>query len=106
MKKVSRILSLMGVALASSVAITACGGGNYAHAAPVSVANSSGTIMFGTEKIISLEKDTASGNRVKARYSSAGGTMYVADDAAWSRYAKLRSGLSVPVDALNLPKLS
>lgn len=84
------------VAIAAAAALMACGG--QAQAAPTSVNNATGTVVYGTDALISVEKDTSSGNnRVKARY--AGGVQYVEDDRGWSRYAALRAGMNKVVDA-------
>lgn len=64
---------------------------------PTAVKNATGNIVYGTEQLLSIEKDTSAGNRVKARYAS--GVQYVADDAAWSVFAKLQAGLVKPVAA-------
>lgn len=63
---------------------------------PAAVNNATGTAVYGTEQALSIEKEAVT-NRVKVRYSS--GIQYVADDAAWSRYAALKAGMSKPVDA-------
>lgn len=64
---------------------------------PTSVLNATGTTTYPTDPALSIEKDTSSGNRVKVKYSS--GYQYVADDAAWTRYAALKAGLTKPVDS-------
>lgn len=67
---------------------------------PTSVNNSTGNTTYGTEQALAVQKDTAAGyNRTAVKYSS--GYQYVNDDAAWSRYAALKAGLSKPVDAPN-----
>lgn len=83
-------VAILGAALA------ACGGKVHA-AAPTSVNNTAGTATYGTELASSVEKDTAAGyNRTKVKYPS--GFQYVTDDAAWSRYAAIKAGLTKPVD--------
>lgn len=87
MKKVAfAIIATLGV-------LTACGGA-FAGT-PTAVSNVTGTVVYGTEQALSVEKDTSSGNRAKVRYSS--GFQYVTDDAAWSRHAKIVSGFVLPV---------
>jgi hypothetical protein len=55
------------------------------------VTNSTGTVVYGTASALAIQKNTDSGNRVAVLYSS--GWQYVADDAAWSKYAKLVAGV-------------
>ncbi len=83
-------------AAAALAALAACGG--QAHAAPTLVANTAGTVVYGSEQAVSAEKDTSAGyNRVAVRYAS--GTQYINDDAAWSKFAKVVSGFYIPVAA-------
>jgi hypothetical protein len=79
-------------ALAATLALAANAG------TPTAVVNATGTAVGGTDSIVSIRKDTTSGNRVAARYMG-GATGYIADDAGWNKYAKLKSGLGVAVDA-------
>lgn len=62
---------------------------------PIAVVSATGTAVYGTGPVLSVEKDTNSGNRVKVKFAN--GFQYVADDAAWSKLAKITSGLAVPV---------
>lgn len=76
-------------------ALAACGLGTSHAGTPTSVVNATGTVVYGTEAVLSIEKDTTSGNRVKVKYPT--GYQYADDDAAWSRYALFTRGLYKPV---------
>jgi hypothetical protein len=51
-----------------------------------SVVNATGTVVYGAKAVLSIDKDTSSGNRVAVKYSS--GVQYVIDDASWTKYGK------------------
>lgn len=94
--KMRKSFNTFAIMAAAAFALAACGG--QAHAAPTAVVNANGTAVYGTEQAVSIEKDTSAGyNRTKVKYSS--GVQYVNDDAAWSKFAKLQAGLSIPVAA-------
>lgn len=72
----------------------------YANAAPTAVRDANSAITYGTTQALAIEKDTSAGyNRVAVKYAS--GWLYVADDAAWSRFAAFQAGLTNPVTANN-----
>jgi hypothetical protein len=77
-------------------AVLAAGVGHAFAGTANSVKNAPGTIAYGTDQLISVEKDVTT-TRVKARYSS--GIQYVQDNASWTTYAKLVAGFKVAVAA-------
>lgn len=60
-------------------------------AIPGAVKRADGTAVFGMDQILSVKKDFSTGDRTAIRYSS--GVQYVKDDAAWSKYAKVKAYL-------------
>lgn len=91
-----RITSKLFAALAvlCVFALTACGGAQAADF----VANAPGTVVYGAGTLLSVEKNSDSGNRVAARYSS--GIQYVADDGAWSKYGALVAAMGAKAVAV------
>jgi hypothetical protein len=71
--------------------LAACGGGN-AVAAEAVKSTASPSVITGEAIIVSVEKDTSSGNRALIRKTN-GAQAYVNDDGMWTRYTEIVSSM-------------
>lgn len=56
--------------------------------------------VHGVEDMVMVERDTASGNRVKVTYAGSGSPQYIADDGAFSVYSRIVARLGAKAVAV------
>lgn len=71
-----------------SAAMAVCA---LAQAAPASVVNAPGTIVYGYADVLTVEKNMDSGNRTVLQYGP--NVQYAIDDNSWTVYNKVITGL-------------
>lgn len=90
---------MLNKTLLIAATMLACAFGSAQAGTPTVIKNSTGTAAYGTESLMSVEKDTSEGNRVRLRYAGSGGIHFVTDDAAWSVHAKFVASMAKPLAA-------